>query len=411
LAGEWSEQSLGEFVTLQRGFDLPTQDRKPGRVPIVSSSGASGKHSVARVSGPGVVTGRYGTIGQVFYIKEDFWPLNTTLFVSNFKGNDPLFTSYLLRTVDIASCNDKSSVPGVNRNDLHRLRVNTPPFPEQRAIAHILGALDDKIELNRRMNETLEAMARALFTSWFVDVDPVRTKAEGRQPDGMDAETAALFPDAFEESELGPIPQAWAVRAFSQTIVLIGGGTPKTTVPEYWGGDIPWFSMVDAPRDVDMFVIDTEKKITQAGLDNSSARLLAPDTTIISARGTVGRCALVGLTMAMNQSCYGVKGSDGRGDYFTYFSLRGVVADLQRSSHGSVFDTITRDTFERIKIMCPPVALTQQFDRTVRDLMKRALLNLHESRTLAAIRDALLPRLLSGEIRVKDAVQIVEAAR
>jgi type I restriction enzyme S subunit len=158
-----------------------------------------------------VVTGRYGTIGQVFYIKEDYWPLNTTLFVKDFKGNDPLFVSFLLRTIDFLSCSDKSSVPGLNRNDLHLIKVKLPPLSEQKAIAHILGTLDDKIELNREMNQTLEAIARAIFKSWFVDFEPVRAKMEGRQPAGMDAATAELFPDEFEESALGMIPRGWRV--------------------------------------------------------------------------------------------------------------------------------------------------------------------------------------------------------
>lgn len=121
----------------------------------------------------------------MFFIEKDFWPLNTTLFVKDFKGNDPLFVSYLLRTIDFASCSDKSSVPGVNRNHLHGLSVRVPRPSEQKAIAHILGTLDDKIELNRRMNETLEAMARALFKSWFVDFEPVRAKMEGRWKPGQ----------------------------------------------------------------------------------------------------------------------------------------------------------------------------------------------------------------------------------
>ncbi len=207
MEDQWREVRLGDVVTLQRGFDLPSQRRKPGAIPIVSSSGISGRHIEAKVVGPGVVTGRYGTIGQVFFVDEDFWPLNTTLYVRDFKGNDPLFVSYLLRTLDFQSHNDKSSVPGVNRNHLHTAKVRVPPLSEQRAIAAILSALDDKIELNRRMNRTLEAMARAIFTSWFVDFDPVRAKMEGRQPFGMDADTAALFLDAFEDSPLGQIPR------------------------------------------------------------------------------------------------------------------------------------------------------------------------------------------------------------
>lgn len=144
MVNNWKKCALGDAITLQRGFDLPKYNRSPGKVPIISSSGTSDYHSEAKVNAPGVVTGRYGTIGQVFYIEEDFWPLNTTLYVKDFKGNDPLFISYFLRTIDFESCSDKSSVPGVNRNDLHRIKILLPPPDEQKAIAHILSTLDDK---------------------------------------------------------------------------------------------------------------------------------------------------------------------------------------------------------------------------------------------------------------------------
>ena len=151
-----------------------------GPVPIVSSSGITGYHRESKVSGPGVVTGRTGTLGQVFYISEDFWPLNTALYVRDFKGNDPRFIGYFLRSLNFSAYSDKAAVPGLNRNHLHEESVRVPAgIHEQRAIARILGTLDDKIELNRRMNATLEAMARALFKSWFVDFDPVRAKMAG----------------------------------------------------------------------------------------------------------------------------------------------------------------------------------------------------------------------------------------
>ncbi len=150
---------------------------------------------------------------------------------------------------------------------LDYLDVPVPPIVEQRAIAHILGTLDDKIELNRRMNETLEVMARALFKSWFVDFDPVRRNIARRDhrlqtPPSpfISDEIDALFPDAFEDSELGEIPKGWSIQPFSETITISGGGTPKTSVARYWNGVIPWFSVVDAPRDFDVWVIDTEKK-------------------------------------------------------------------------------------------------------------------------------------------------------
>jgi type I restriction enzyme S subunit len=201
--GEWQHGTLGDMIELKRGHDLPQQDRHRGKIPIVSSSGVSDYHSIPKVKGPGVVTGRYGTLGQVYFLTEDYWPLNTTLYVCDFKGNDPRFVSYFLRSVDFLAYSDKAAVPGLNRNHLHQALVSYPTdIAEQRTIAHILGTLDDKIELNQRMNETLEAMAQAIFKSWFVDFDPVRAKAEGRDP-GLPKHIADLFPDRFENSELG----------------------------------------------------------------------------------------------------------------------------------------------------------------------------------------------------------------
>ena len=202
---EWHETSLGEVIELKRGYDLPKRERIPGSMPLVSSSGITDYHAKAKVKGPGVVTGRTGTLGQVFFVRDDFWPLNTTLYVRDFKGHDPRFISYFLRTLDFSAYSDKAAVPGLNRNHLHQEIVRVPPLEEQRAIARVLGALDDKIELNRRTSETIEEMARALFRSWFVDFDPVRAKAEGR-PSGLPPALDALFPASFEASELGEIP-------------------------------------------------------------------------------------------------------------------------------------------------------------------------------------------------------------
>ena len=201
-AGGWQETQLGKVIELKRGYDLPQRERTPGSIPLVSSSGITDYHAEAKVKGPGVVTGRYGTLGQVFFILDDFWPLNTTLYVRDFKGNDPRFISYFLRELDFSAYSDKAAVPGLNRNHLHQAVVRFPSeIATQRTIAHVLGTLDDKIELNRRMNETLEEMARALFQSWFVDFDPVRAKVEGRWRSGeslpgLPADLYDLFPDS-----------------------------------------------------------------------------------------------------------------------------------------------------------------------------------------------------------------------
>lgn len=144
---DWEASPLGRFMVLQRGYDLPHRERQAGIIPIITSSGFGGTHSEAKVSGPGVVTGRYGTIGDVFYVQEDFWPLNTTLYVRDFRGNNPLFSSYLLKTIDFHTHSGKSGVPGVNRNDLHEIIIPAPPtIAEQEAIAQALSDTDALLE-------------------------------------------------------------------------------------------------------------------------------------------------------------------------------------------------------------------------------------------------------------------------
>ena len=292
----------------------------------------------------------------------------------------------------------------------HRLNASSGfasfsrPIPKQRAIAHILGTLDDKIELNRRMNETLEEMARALFKSWFVDFDPVRAKMEGRDT-GLPPDVAALFPDRLMDSELGEIPEGWEVGVLDDAIELLSGGTPRTLVSSYWNGDIPWYTAKDAPSLSDIFALDTERTITQAGVENSSTKILPVRTTIITARGTVGRLACLGIPMAMNQTCYGIQGARGYPDFFTYWTVRKAVGELQSRTHGTIFDTITSQTFKIVDMVLPPVNVTEAFECTVNSIMGRILNNLHESQTLAALRDTLLPKLMSGELWVRDAKQ------
>ena len=295
-----------------------------------------------------------------------------------------------------------TTVLGIKQKELRQIELVLPPIHGQRAIAHILGTLDDKIELNRRMNETLEAMARALFKSWFVDFDPVRAKMEGRDP-GLPGHLADLFPDRLVESDLGEIPEGWAVKPFAETVEIIGGGTPKTSVPEYWDGDIPWFSVVDAPAHSDVWVIDTTKKCTRMGIKNSSARILPVETTIISARGTVGRIALVGVPMAMNQSCYGLRRSGSKHGLFNYFTIRALVVLLQQRTHGSVFDTITRDTLAAVYVVSPCPDIIDAYEGRVRPALERIRAGFFQSRNLVTLRDTLLPKLIAGELRVEGA--------
>ena len=326
---------------------------------------------------------------------------------------NPFFVGYQLRSErfrqHVLSVRSGSAQPGANAKQLGAFPVQLIDRTQQDAAVDTLRALDDRITLLRETNATLEAIAQALFKSWFVDFDPVRAKMEGRTPEGMDEATAALFPDGFETSELGVVSRGWLVQTFRDIIQIIGGGTPKTSNPDFWGGDIPWFSVVDAPGSSDVFVIDTEKHITDAGLHGSSTKLLPAGTTIISARGTVGKLALTGRAMAMNQSCYGLRGKAGD-TYFTYFSATRLVQQLQQRAHGSVFDTITQETFSGVHVAYPQAPVVQAFDAAVDALMARIRENLLQAQTLSTLRDTLLPRLISGQLRLPEAQVATEAA-
>ncbi|AWA07934.1 restriction endonuclease subunit S [Aeromonas hydrophila] len=315
----------------------------------------------------------------------------------------PEFESY------IQNVTTGTAVPHISAKQILDFEFRLPPAYVRAKVGEIVAALNERITLLRETNTTLEAMAQALFKSWFVDFDPVHACARGEQPAGLAPEVAALFPDSFEESALGMIPRGWRVLSFTETIDVIGGGTPKTSISEYWNGDIPWFSVVDAPATTDVFVIETEKHITCEGLNKSSTKLLPVGTTIISARGTVGRLALVGQAMAMNQSCYGLSGKAGD-VYFTYFSTHRLVETLKQRTHGSVFDTITRDTLAGVSVVYPQTIVITAFEETIAPVMERIKENLIQARTLATLRDTLLPRLISGQLRLPEAEAMVEGA-
>ncbi len=438
----FSIKPLSGIISVQGGYAFNRQDFQVNGVPVLKIKNIH--HREIDVSETDYVSPKIATQVARFYAKHGDILISMTGSgiqapnsivgrVARFKGNsntylinqrvgrivierqdllDPNYLFFILTQAEIqwflvSIATGSANQVNISNKQIEAISIPLPPLPEQRAIAQILGSLDDKIELNRRMNTTLEATARALFQSWFVDFDPVHAKSRGEQPSGMDAATAALFPDHFEDSHLGPIPAGWQVGVLSDGIELIGGGTPKTAIAEYWDGDIPWFSVKDVPSETDVFVIDTDKKITQAGVNNSSTRILPEMTTIISARGTVGKLALTGVQMAMNQSCYAIRGAN-YPDYFVFFLIRFAVVELLQRTHGTVFDTITRETFETIQIAFPSIEIADAFDRQIQPSLERIKNNLFESRTLAQTRDALLPKLISGEVRVENVESFIE---
>lgn len=400
----------GDLVTLHYGKSLIERERTAGSVPVYGTNGCCGWNDKALGAGPTVILGRkgMGPLG-VEWCEGPFWVIDTAYYVTpNGSTIDLYYFYYLIKYIGLNHLKDGTSNPSLSRETFYAQLLPLPTFEEQRKIAGVFRSLDDKIDLNRRMNETLEAIARTLFKSWFVDFDPVRAKMEGRQPAGMDAETAALFPDSFKDSPLGPIPNGWSDAPFLQVAELISGGTPSTSEPAYWGGGIPWASAKDVSQCADAFLIVTDRTISDAGLSNSATKIVPKFTTVVVARGaTTGRFAMFGRDIAMNQTCYGLRSRDGQHFYFNCL-FHDLVGELVHAAHGSVFDTITTTTFEQSRVAIPPLPIRQAFERCVESLFLKILLNVDESGTLAALRDALLPKLLSGEIRVNDAEPTIE---
>ena len=410
---KWRRVTLGEVIELKRGYDLPRRERVSGSIPLVSSSGITDYHIEAKVRGPGVVTGRYGTLGKVFFVPEDFWPLNTTLYVRDFKGNDPRFISYFLGRLDFSAYSDKAAVPGLNRNHLHQALVHVPPLPEQRAIAHILGTLDDKIELNRRMNETLEEMARALFKSWFVDFDPVRAKMDGRWSrgqslPGMPADLYDLFPDGMVDSELGESPEGWEVHSLSECINVArglsykGSGLSSDGVPMhnlnsifegggYKDGGIKYYDSTYKPRHViqagDVIVANTEQ---------GHLRLLIGFAAIVPQR--------FGNSGLFSHHIYRVRpeiSSAITPDFVCQLlNTPAMQNTISGYATGTTVNMLPVDALKIPLIVVPPKQLISDFSAFAEATRIRQEQFIVETRSLVSLRDTLLPRLVSGEVKI-----------
>lgn len=260
-------------------------------------------------------------------------------------------------------------VPSISNplTSLKSVNILLPPLPEQKAIAGILSSLDDKIDLLHRQNKTLEGMAEALWRKMFVeDVD-----------------------------------ESWPEFSLLEIIDLVGGGTPKTEVSEYWDGEIPWLSASDITANHRSFIISTEKSITEKGLNNSSAKIIPSFSTIISARGTVGNYCLLSVPMAFSQSNYGILPKIEGCYFFTYLLVQHVVDELKSAAYGSVFDTITTNTFREKKINLPQENVIIEFEKNIIKYFEKMQGNTQQIHLLSLMRDKLLPKLMSGEVRVK----------
>jgi type I restriction enzyme S subunit len=407
----WLATTIGEQVTLQRGIDITRKEQRIGSVPVISSGGISGYHDTPAVRGPGVVLGRKGALGTVYWTEEDYWPHDTTLWVRDFHGNDPRFVYYFFKSLPVIQLDVGTANPTLNRNHVHPIRVVWPPPDEQRSIARILSALDDKIELNRRMNETLEEMAQAIFKSWFVDFDPVRAPSEERVESQASSHGATQFPDKMEESSIGDIPAGWQVRTIGDVLKVIGGSTPSTKEPTYWdGGTIAWVTPKDLAEVTAPVLLKTERRITEAGLHQISSGLLPRGTVLLSSRAPIGYLAISEIPVAINQGFIAMVCDKEVPNHYTLRWAQHNADEIVSRANGSTFLEISKANFRPMPILVPSQSVLSSFARAVDPLHQAVVANLQEDQTLTLLRDALLPKLLSGDIRVAEAVEQIEAA-
>lgn len=325
-------------------------------------------------------------------------------------GVDQGFLYYWMASqdfVDIASLGSEGTkMPRAKWDFLARLQRKIPSFKEQRAIASVLGSLDDKIELNRRMNETLEEVARTLFKSWFVDFDPVRTKMEGRQPTGMDEKTAALFPDSFEESALGEIPKGWKIGTLAECTDLNPESWSRNTAPS----QITYVDLANTKWGY----IEATQEYAWEDAPSRALRILRPGDTIV---GTVrpgnGSFSLVAEEGLTGSTGFAVlrphKAIYAELVYFTATASENIER-LSRLADGAAYPAVRPGIVSATQTVQPNEPLIECFSTIVKLLTSRIAANRKEASTLAAIRDTLLPKLLSGEMRVSDAEHQIEEA-
>jgi type I restriction enzyme S subunit len=339
----------------------------------------------------------------VHFVKEDFWPLNTTLYVRDFKGNDERFISYFLRSLNFQSFNDKSSVPGLNRNDLHRLEVSAPLPAEQRAVAGVLGALDDKIEQNRRTSVALERLARTMYRAWFVDFEPVKAKAAGATSvPSMPQAVFDALPTTFANSELGPIPEGWTVGKFGDIAIE----RRETVDPSEIEPSTPYIGLEHMPRRCVMLSEwENAGTVTSGKARFHAGQILfgelRPYFHKVGVAPVDGVCSTDIVVIEPNsEELFGLALAHASSDEF--------VAHTNACSTGTKMPRTNWRDMARYSIAIPPTSVALACCNLTKPMSDLMVASIFESRHLAALRDYLLPKLLSGAVRVRDAERLAE---
>jgi type I restriction enzyme S subunit len=403
MAGStFAEVTLGEIAEFRNGKALsPERYSASGKHPVFGSNGEIARTDELLNPQPVIVIGRVGAYcGCVHYVPKASWVTDNAIVAEPKNGNDLRYLFYLLGALELQRTAIGSAQPLMTQGGLKVVRTKAPPLAEQKAIAAVLGALDDNIELNRRMNATLEAMARALFQSWFVDFDPVRAKLDGRQPAGFDSVTSALFPEHFEETALGHTPQGWEVRSLDKAAHYLNG----LALQKYPPGDGPTLPVIK---------IAQLRKGDSVGADRCNtdlplAYVVQDGDVLFSWSGSLEVELWCGGPGALNQHLFKVTSTEFP-EWFYYLWTLYHLDEFRLIAAGkaTTMGHIQRGHLTAAKVLVPPRQQIDVMTRSMSPLIDQIIANRIQSRTLATLRDALLPKLLSGELSVPAAEQIV----
>ena len=431
MASDWQVSKLGDVIAvnpsrpLAKGSEsvyISMQQVETANRSVNEINHRAFKGSGARFQNADTLLARItpclenGKTAYVDFLDETEVGHGSTEFIvlTGIKGiSDDLFVYYLARYTEfrnyaIVHMEGSSGRQRVPAPTLKKYTFACPPYDEQRAISRILGSLDDKIELNRRMNATLEATAQATFRSWFVDFDPVRAKAEGSDP-GLPDDIAALFPDSFENSELGEIPTGWKFEPIGQAVKCVGGSTPSTENPAFWdGGKNPFVTPKDMSSLTSPVILDTSRHITDAGVDKISSGRLPIGTVILSSRAPIGYLAITEVPVSVNQGAIAMICKKDLPNHYVLYWTETNMETIKSNACGTTFAEISKRNFRPIPVVVPQKLVLDAFVQHVEPLHKQVVLNFQESNSLASLRDTLLPKLISGELRVPDAEKFIE---
>lgn len=390
-----TSKRLGDLLNLKRGYDLPESLRRPGPYPVISSAGISGYHDEYKVEGKGVVTGRYGTLGGMYFVEGKYWPHNTALYVTSFKGNDPKYIYYLLSCLGRIRTSDKSAVPGVNRNELHEMAVPAiVDKKQQKEIAAVLSALDAKIDCNNRINAELEAMARILYDYWFMQFDFLDKAGKPYKTSGG----KMVFNHVLKRE----IPVGWEDGTLDDLGRIVGGSTPSTSdAKNFTDKGTPWITPKDLSDNLgNKFITRGDQDVTNQGIKDASLKKHPRGTVLLSSRAPIGYMAIARGDITTNQGFKSFIPSKNFSSAFIYYAVKRALKAIIQYASGSTFKEVSGSVLKTVKVCLPDTEVVAQFTSAVEPIIRRQDLLEQENQQLLELRDWLLPMLMSGQVTV-----------